>query len=182
MNNSCCFIGHRKISINENLEKKLYAIIEDLILNKNITTFLFGSKSEFDYLCYYIVSNLQNKYKNIERIAYLCNYESTCTKVEKIRLEQISQNITNQKLSFRDFEKTRKSNKVLKAGKWAYIQRNQDMINDSDFCIFYYNINYIPKEKKYSKSNQTYYQPKSGTKLSYDFALKQNKKVINVFE
>ena len=48
---TACFFGHRKIDETEELKNKLYEIIEKLIVNEKIDTFLFGSKSEFDSLC-----------------------------------------------------------------------------------------------------------------------------------
>ena len=36
MRESCCFIGHRKIEVTNKLEQKLYAYIENLIVNKNV--------------------------------------------------------------------------------------------------------------------------------------------------
>ena len=51
------------------------------------------------------------------------------------------------------------------------------MINDSDYCIFYYDENYQPKMRKYSKRSIDYYQPKSGTKPAFNYA-KQIKKII----
>ncbi len=56
------------------------------------------------------------------------------------------------------------------AGRASYVERNQAMINDSDFCIFYYNKNYIPKTKT-----------KSGTKIAYEYALRKKKNIINLF-
>ena len=49
--NTACFIGHRKINETEDLKIRLWDLIEDLILNQNVTTFLFGSKSAFNSLC-----------------------------------------------------------------------------------------------------------------------------------
>ena len=40
----CSFFGHRKIEITEELKQKVKLIIEDLIINQNVTTFLFGSR------------------------------------------------------------------------------------------------------------------------------------------
>ena len=57
-----CFIGHRKIEITANLEQELTEYIEYLILNKNVKIFLFGSRSQFDNLCYDIVTKLKEKY------------------------------------------------------------------------------------------------------------------------
>lgn len=41
------FIGHRTINNTEALKDKLKRIVENLIVNENADTFLFGSKSEF---------------------------------------------------------------------------------------------------------------------------------------
>ena len=49
--NTCCFIGHREINETDKLKAKLKKIIEELIVNKKVDTFLFGSKSRFDSLC-----------------------------------------------------------------------------------------------------------------------------------
>ncbi len=65
---SCCFIGHRKIEENEELIQKLYSIVEELIVEEKVETFLFGSKSQFDHLCYEIVKELKQKYNDIKRV------------------------------------------------------------------------------------------------------------------
>ena len=54
----CCFFGHRKITKTEELRDKLYAVVENLIKDYEVYTFLFGSKSEFDDLCFSIVTKL----------------------------------------------------------------------------------------------------------------------------
>ncbi len=64
----CCFIGHRKINITDELKNRLTAIIENLIVHENVTTFFFGSKSRFDDLCHKTVSGLKEKYPNIKRV------------------------------------------------------------------------------------------------------------------
>ncbi len=66
------------------------------------------------------------------------------------------------------------------SGRASYVERNQAMINDSDYCIFYYDENYKPEKRKHSKRNSAYYQPKSGTKLAYNYAKKNNKIIYNV--
>lgn len=55
----CCFLGHRKIDETEELKNNLCGIIENLIVNEKIDTFLFGNKSEFDDLCHKIVTDLK---------------------------------------------------------------------------------------------------------------------------
>ena len=44
---ACAIIGHRKIDITEELKSRLFDIICDMIENKGVRTFLFGSKSVF---------------------------------------------------------------------------------------------------------------------------------------
>lgn len=57
------------------------------------------------------------------------------------------------------------------AGKGAYIERNQAMIDDSDYCVFYYDENYRIKGNK---------QGNSGTKIAFKYA-NGKKKVIKNF-
>lgn len=57
----CCFFGHRKINKTDELVNKLTETIEKLIVENGVGTFLFGSKSQFDDLCYEIVSELKEK-------------------------------------------------------------------------------------------------------------------------
>lgn len=45
--NVCSFFGHRTINETEELKSKLYEIVEKLIIEKQVDTFLFGSKSRF---------------------------------------------------------------------------------------------------------------------------------------
>ena len=67
------------------------------------------------------------------------------------------------------------------SGKASYVERNQAMIDNSDYCIFYYNENYKPQPRKQSKRDITYYQPKSGTGLAYNYAKQKKKEIINIF-
>lgn len=64
----CCFFGHRKIEVTDELVNRLKKVVEDLIIEKKVETFLFGSKSQFDKLCLQVVTGLKNKYPHIRRI------------------------------------------------------------------------------------------------------------------
>ena len=55
------------------------------------------------------------------------------------------------------------------------------MIRKSDYCVFYYDEHYQPPLRKESKHSVIPYQPKSGTRAAYEYALSQKKKVINLF-
>ena len=69
---------------------------------------------------------------------------------------------------------------IINAGKASYVERNYYMIDKSQVCIVYYNPDYKPPKRKSSRQILTDYQPKSGTKLAYEYAVKKNKKIINV--
>lgn len=62
------------------------------------------------------------------------------------------------------------------------MERNQAMINDSDYCVFYYDKNYQPEMRKYSKRSIGYYQPKSGTALAYAYAKQKKKIMLNILD
>lgn len=87
----------------------------------------------------------------------------------------------------RDFEDTYMPERIENAGVARYVERNQEMIDGSDYCIFYYDENYKPPKRKYSKCSVGDYQPKSGTKVAFDYAYQKRGAgkevfVINLFE
>ena len=73
--NTCCFIGHREITETKELKTKLEIIIEKLIVENSVDTFLFGSKSRFNDLCLEIVSGLKEKYPDVKRIYVRAEYK-----------------------------------------------------------------------------------------------------------
>lgn len=150
---TCCFIGHRKIKYSLDLEERLTKLIEDLIISFNVGVFLFGSRSQFNDLCYNVVTGLMKKYPHIKRIYVRAEY-----------------NYDDKTMSYMldKYEQTYFPKQIINAGRYSYVERNQIMINQSEFCVFYY-------DKGYNISN-------SGTKISLDYAIKRNKKIFNVNE
>jgi len=167
----CCFIGHRKIEKNIRLTQRVREIINDLIENKGVNTFLFGSRSEFDDLCYGIVTELQKNNPPIKRIMYTCRSEYACMKEEKEERERIAREVTKRDIKYKDYDGAMMSDRLWSEGKASYVERNQDMINASDYCVFYYNPQYLPPKRKYSKRDISEYQPKSGTRIAYEYAV-----------
>jgi len=160
----CCFFGHRKITETEALQKTIYDIVEDLIIDKNVNTFFFGSKSAFDKLCLKIVTELKEKYPHIKRIY--------------VRAEFPYINDSYRNYLLKQYEDTYYPEKILGAGKVVYVERNYEMINNSAYCIVYYDENYAPPRRKNGKRDLTDYQPESGTRIAYAYAIKKCK-VIN---
>jgi hypothetical protein len=88
---------------------------------------------------------------------------------------------------YKDYDGEMMSDRLWSAGKASYVERDQDMINASDYCVFYYNSDYQPPKRKYSKRGVCEYQPKSGTALAYEYAwnkkrVKKCVSIINVLE
>ena len=187
MERVCSFFGHRKIKYSEDLKKKVETIIEDMIKRYGVTTFLFGSRSEFDDLCHHIVTELQKNNPQIKRIMYTCRSEYAVKKEEKEEKEKSWSELLHREVKLKDYDGGMMSDRLWTAGKASYVERNQDMINASDYCIFYYNPYYQPPRRKYSKRSVGDYQPKSGTQLALDYAYQKKRggkvlTIINVYE
>ncbi len=166
---SCCFIGHRKIIVTEKLINRLTEFIEKLIVKKNVKYFLFGSKSEFNNLCHKIVTNLKTKYPNIIRVACPIKSEASFFENEKQQFENYLKKFANKKITIYACDKVLNFKESSTAGKLSYIKRNQSLIDNSDYCIFYYDKSY------------KLYNSNSGTKLAYNYAKKQEKQIFNFF-
>lgn len=165
---TCCFFGHRKINQTEELRDRMFKTIEQLITEKDVDTFLFGSKSKFDDFAHEIVSELKEKYPHIKRIYVRSAYQHIPDWYEESLLKH--------------YEDTYFPEHMENAGRASYVERNQEMIKKSYYCICYYDENYLPPRRKNSRRDLFDYQPKSGTKVAYDFAVKKCGQVINVFE
>ncbi len=152
--NICCFFGHRTINETEKLKSKLYEIIEKLIVEKHVDTFLFGSKSRFNSLCQETVTKIKEKYPHIKRIYVRAEYPD------------INNQYTNYLLE--SYEDTYYPEHIIGSGRAAYVERNYEMINKSHYCIVYYD-----------EDNATTTH-KSGTKIALDYAINRCKKIIRV--
>lgn len=165
-----CFIGHRKISVDEAFISDLKDCIRELITDKNFDTFLFGSRSEFDDICLKAVTALKNDYPDIRRVYVRAAYP------------YISDDYKKYLLTF--YDETYMPDTITKAGKASYVERNQHMIDRSNLCVFYYDECYTPPKKQI---RQSHFLPtpkthsKSGTKLAYQYAMTQKKAILNLF-
>ncbi|MBR6772447.1 MAG: DUF1273 family protein [Clostridia bacterium] len=154
MNNTACFFGHRSVNVTEEQKSKLIEIIERLIVNENVDTFLFGSKSQFNSLCLEYVTRIKEKYPHIKRIYVRAEFP------------EINEQYTDYLLEF--YDDTYYPEHIIGSGRAAYVERNYEMINKSKFCIVYYDEQKAPTTRK------------SGTKIALDYAVKKCKNIINV--
>ena len=88
-----CFIGHRKIENHNRVEKVTKEFVTDLIENYNCTNFLFGSKSEFNYICLDILTKLKEIHSNINRIYVRAEYPNIKNDYEDYLLERYEKTI-----------------------------------------------------------------------------------------
>jgi len=150
--NTCCFFGHRTINETDELRTKITEAVEGLITDENVDTFLFGSKSEFDSLCLELVTALKEKYPHVKRIYVRAEYPF------------ISDDYKSRLL--RCYDDTYYPEKLHGSGRAAYVERNYEMINNSKYCIVYYDEQKAPAISK------------SGTKIALDYADRKGRKVI----
>ena len=167
-NKTCCFFGHREIDETEELQDRLYRAIEKLIVEKGVNRFLLGSKSKFNSLCYQVVSKVKESYPDIIRVYVRSAYQHISDGYKDYLLE--------------GYEETYYPEQIANSGKASYVERNREMIDKSDFCIVYYDENYLPPRRRNSRRDLTDYQPKSGTKVAYDYAVRKKKTIINMLD
>ena len=165
---TCCFFGHRNTEETPYLMLELKKTITWLISKRDVTTFLFGSASRFDELCVKIVSEFKEEYPDIKLVYVSSHYPYIEREYRDYILET--------------YDDTIFPIRIEKAGRASYVERNQVMIEQSDFCVFYYDENYNPPLRKRSKSSLSNYQPKSGTKLAYEYAKKKEKVILNLLK
>ena len=151
---TCCFFGHRTINETEELKSKLIEIIEKLIVDEKVDTFLFGSKSRFNSLCLELVTEIKEKYPHIKRIYVRAEYP------------YISEHYKNYLQE--SYEDTYYPEQIIGSGKAVYLKRNQEMINESLYFIFYFDEACFPKNRR------------SGTKSSLDYAIKKRREIFTV--
>lgn len=133
---TCSFFGHRDTLQTEELKQKVRETVERLIVEERVDTFLSGSRSNFDELCYIVVTELKEKYPHIQRIAYLCKHESGCLAGEGKDEQRRIKELTGRDVYVREFEDIKKSDRVNSAGRAAYVERNYWMVDESDIIVF----------------------------------------------
>ncbi len=160
-----CFIGHRHIENKLAVTTRINGVLSKLI-ERGADCFLFGSKSEFNQLCWESVTALKNQFPFIRRIYVRSSFPNINSFYETYLLEY--------------YEETYFPQKIENAGKCAYVERNFEMIDKSDICVFYYDENYITPLKSKKSPLPANYKANSGTKIAYNYALSKKKEIINL--
>ncbi len=150
-----CFFGHRSVADVEMTRKAVEIITENLIVNENVSVFLFGSKSNFNEICYDVVTEKMKIYPHIKRVYVRAEFKD------------INDDYTEYLLS--RYEETYYPKSAENSGRAVYVKRNHEMIDKSDICVIYFDAEHKPKKRN------------SGTKIAYDYAERKKKTIINIF-
>lgn len=123
----CCFFGHKSICDKDgSLFERLKKEIEELI-KSGYTEFLFGGYGDFDSLSHKAVKSLREKYPHIKTVYVQAYYKPKDDNFEYLRSR---------------YDETEYPEIEEKPKKFAIVYRNREIIDNSDFCIFYVNRSY----------------------------------------
>lgn len=126
INKICSVFGHSDLFDNTNLLKlRLEREFLNLILNENVTKFLFGGFGDFDTLCYEVVCELKKQFSQIERIYCVENERLMRPDKRPLWLKQ------------REYEQFVYLEPDFKYWYKQIYYRNVEMIKTSDFVLFY---------------------------------------------
>ncbi len=162
----CCFIGHRDVTITEELIKIVSETIQTLILDEQIDTFLFGSRGNFNALCYELVTQAREQYPHIRRIYVRAEYPVISDDYLSYLLER--------------YEETEYPAFLASAGRAVYVERNRHMIDHSSICVIY-DRGETPTRAPRAHNTATRQERVSGTGLAHVYAQKKKIKVINIY-
>ena len=126
---------------------------------------LFPDVSCKDFL---ILKEIKTKYPHIRRIYIRAEYPYIEDSYKKYLLQWC--------------DETYYPEKMVDAGRAAYVERNYEMINNSAYCVVYYGAGYLPPRRRNSRRDLFDYQPNSGTKVAYDYAVKKKRNIVNLLE
>ena len=132
-------------------------------------------------LVWQIVQELKKEeFSFLETVAYDTKSEDSCLTSDVEKKNRMYSILLNKQVELMHFDRVVKCERSFSATKNTYIERNQQLIDESDICLFYYDEHYKPAKRKISKKGFSEYQPKSGTGIAYDYAKRKNKVIINV--
>lgn len=122
---TACFLGDRGIKITPQLRKEIQSTTERLIIQEGVRIFLFGDKSPFNDLCVETVTGFKENYPDLKRVYVRADYPVITKLYEEYILET--------------YDETYMPEGLTEASLKRYAERNEKMIEESDFAIVYHN-------------------------------------------
>lgn len=159
---TCCFIAPYSTRLSDDDIKKLELILNDIVINANVRTFLFGFQTDIDFVCYRILKNIKDKYPNIKLIYLQKGFKNLIKK--------------NYKDKFKLYDKSYYPKKDACTGELSPFKRHEIYIDNSDYCIFYQR-----KDDKDIKVFDSSNLPLDIDKtIAYNYAMQKKKEIINI--
>ncbi len=154
-----CFIGHRHIYNYKEIRAKLYNMVEEEIKN-GCKFFTMGTHGEFDEMTLSVCRELRKVYANIEIEVVITSFKEIEPIIDHDPIFGDEKYIpySDVKTTMYDIEEEYYKRKIVVS--------NQQMIDNCDTLICYVN------------PTKTY----GGAILAYKYTMKQNKKIINLFD
>lgn len=147
------FVLHKSVEEFYETAKKLRRLFSRLIEEENAETFLFAGQSFFDYFCCEILTDLKRYYPLINRV-YIRQLQDKMSDYDKMSLSH-------------NFDKV--FIPIIIQNKNLYKSRYIAMIDKCDILVTYYD-----KDYKLLKGKA------AATKNAVEYALKANKRIINL--
>lgn len=169
---TACIFGHNNIFITNALYKSIEEYVKYLIEEENVRNFLFSPMSRFDKLCQKVITSLKEDFPDIKRIAYTSYFQRCLLEKDINILNRLNDNFYRKFSEGMLFDERKTYEPKTESKKnISFLARNRSMIDDSDFCIFYYmksykpEINYLPFD--------------AGMNETFKYANECNKKITN---
>ena len=182
MKKVCSFFGNGKINGNEELKQRVRATVVSLIEDHDVRVFLFKSEDAFDMFFFSIVTELkETSYPDIRRKVYTSYSDTLFCQEESDRWEERFFHFEKRKTTLLEGGEEVEYITKPATGLAQYVERSQAMIDNSDFCVFYYDPNKSPSGRKVSKSFVGKNDPKSKILLALEYAYQkkeQGKKIV----
>lgn len=156
MNKKICFIGHRKI-MNDEVRNRLYNEVKNQIL-KGYNCFIVGCHGEFDDMALSVCRKLRREYDNIRIEVVLTSFRHLKTENSSDDYWQLNNKYADVETIIFDIEEVYFKRQIIVS--------NQKMIDECDLLICY-----VDKTQK-----------SSGAKLALNYALRQGKQIINLYQ
>jgi len=147
----CSFFGHRDVEITPELTERTTKEIKNAIV-EGCRIFYFGGYSDFDSLCYSIVTQIKEQRPELELQRIYCVSQERYLR-KKVRYFNRS-----------DYDDVIYLMPSFEGWYKSIYYRNCAMIDNSDYIIFYCEEN-----------------PNSGAYKAYKYALKHKKSIANLF-
>ena len=178
---TCCFIDSGIVYINRRKETQIYDVLESIVVNDGVGTFIFGGRTTFADMCLDIVTALKNKYPHITRVRYICGNEAAVLQSKYDRYKGIYMPFEGMSVYQAIVDKEYRVTPKSVGGPDVYAERDMAMVDNSDICVFYYSDE-RHMVSQYNRHEIAFCIEDVNCKNIYNHARQKHKKIINLYK